>query len=165
MFGNPGTLMPRYARGTLPHSSARVRPAAPVISIGATKSCVLKPVASTRTSAGRSAPSSVRMPEGVSSAMRSVTSSTLGLVRVGYQSSVSITRLQPTSSRGVTLARSSGSLIALLIWERPATLKKLSSRGLFVIAAAPNSMNQNTAARSSRWRAGKRANSFFVRSL
>ena len=47
-----------HARGrraaTSAHSSASVRPPAPAISIGATKPCVLKPVASTSTSAGRS---------------------------------------------------------------------------------------------------------------
>ena len=52
---------------------------------------------------------------GVISATRSVTSSTLGWVERGYQSSVSITRLQPSSSLGVTLRSSSGSLIALSI--------------------------------------------------
>ena len=72
MFGKPGTLIPRYARGTSAHSSASVRPPAPTISIGATKPWVLKPVASTSTSAGRSVPSAVRIPAGVTSAIRSV---------------------------------------------------------------------------------------------
>ena len=44
---------------------------------------------------------------------------TLGLVSVGYQLSVSMIRLQPTSSVGVTLRRSSGSLIALRICSLP----------------------------------------------
>ena len=37
--------------------------------------------------------------------MRSVTSPTLGWVSAGYQLSVSITRLHPISSLGVTLAQ------------------------------------------------------------
>ena len=72
-------------------------------------------MASTSTSAGRSVPSSVRMPPGLTSAMRSTTTSTSGFVSVGYQSSVSMIRLQPISSVGVTLRRSSGSAIALVI--------------------------------------------------
>ena len=115
MLGKPGTVMPRYAFGTSAHASLSVRPARPAISIGATKSCVLNPVARTRTSAGRSAPSSVRTPVGVTAVTRSVTSSTLGFVNVGYQSSVIMMRLQPSSSFGVTFARSSGSEIAFVI--------------------------------------------------
>ena len=164
MFGKPGTLIPRYARGTPAHSSASVRPSVPTISIGATKPCVLKPVASTSTSAGRSAPSLVRMPAGVTSSTRSVTSSTFGFVSVGYQSSVSISRLQPSSSVGVTLLRSTGSWIALLICRRPAARNGASIQRCRVIPAAPSSMNAKIAARSSRCRTGKRSNSRLVRS-
>ena len=62
-------------------------------------------------SAGRSTPAA-RTPVGVTASIRSATSSTLGSVRVGYHSSVSMIRLQPNSSLGVTLRRSSGSEIA-----------------------------------------------------
>ena len=83
---------------------------------------------------------------------------------VGYQSSVSISRLQPASSVGVTFRRSSGSLIARLICWRPIARISGSSRGYFVIAAAPNSWMPMIAARSIRWSAGKRSNSRSVRS-
>ena len=77
----------------------------------------------------------------MTSAIRSVTSSTFGRVSVGYQSSVSISRLQPISSVGVTLRRSSGSAIALLIWRRPTARNGGSSQRWRVIAAAPSSWN------------------------
>ncbi len=131
-----------------------MRSPAPTISIGAVNPCDWKPVASTSTSAGRSVPSAVRIPEGVTSAIRSVTSSTFGWVSVGYHSSVSMIRLQPISSLGVTLRRSSGSLIAFLICMRPAARKGTSSARRLVIAAAPYSMKAKTAARSRRWRTG-----------
>ena len=90
------------------------------------------------------------MPAGVTSSIRSVTSSTLGFVSVGYQSSVSISRLQPSSSLGVTLLRSSGSWIAFLICRRPAARNGASIQRCRVIPTAPTSMKAKTAARSSR---------------
>ena len=133
--------------------------------MGATNACDAKPVASTMTSVGRSVPSAVRMPDGVTSAIRSVTSSTFGFVSVGYHSSVSIRRLQPIESVGVTLARSSGSAIALVMLRRPAASNGLSSHGLRVIAIAPSSMKAKVALRSSFWIAGNRSNRRLVRSL
>ena len=110
-MGKPGTLIPRYARGTPAHASPSVRPPAPAISIGATKPWDSKPVARTSTSAGRSAPSAVRMPAGVTSAIALGHQLDVGLASsVGYQSSVSIIRLQPSSSAGVTLRAQLGVL-------------------------------------------------------
>ena len=93
------------------------RPARPSISSGATKSCDAKPVARTSTSVARSRPPGA-MPRGVMPRSRSLTSSTSGRMSVGYQSSVSITRLQPSSSRGVSRRRSAGSEIARRICAR-----------------------------------------------
>ena len=89
----------------------------------------------------------------------------MGFVSVGYHSSVSMMRLHPTSSVGVTLASSSGSLIALEMFQRAIARNGWSSQRRFVIAAAPSSMNPNTAARSIRCSAGKRSNRRWVRSL
>ncbi len=110
MLGKFGTLRPRYARATSPHSSLRPRPSRPAISIGATKSWLAKPVARTIASAGRSTPAASRIPLALTASTLSATSSTLGSVSVGYHSSVSMIRLQPNSSLGVTLRRSSGRL-------------------------------------------------------
>ena len=104
------------------------------------------------------------MPLGVTISMRSVTSSTLGRVSVGYHSSVSITRLQPSSSVGVTLRRSSGSLMARLICQRPTARKGGRSHARLVIAIAPSSWKAKFAWRSRRWSAGKRSNRRLVRS-
>jgi hypothetical protein len=72
-------------------------------------------------------------------------------------------RLQPTSSRGVTLRRSSGSSIALVIWRRATARKTGRSQGLLVRAAVPSSMKAKIAARSMRCSAGKRSNRRCVR--
>ena len=90
---------------------------------------------------------------------------TLGLVSVGYQSSVAITRLQPISSPGVTLRRSPGSSIALLIWRRPIERNVPRSHVCRVIAAAPSSWNARIDIRSSRCTNGKRSNKRLARSL
>jgi len=63
---------------------------------------------------------------------------------------VSISRLQPSSSCGVTFARSSGSAIAFSICRRPTARNGASSQRWLVIAAAPASMKANTAMRSKR---------------
>ena len=91
------------------------------------------------TSMAFSEPLSVCMPLRVIAVIGSVMSSTLGLVSVGYQASVGIMRLQPTSSMGVTLRRSSGSLIVLVIWWRASPRKAGLSQGLLVKASVPNS--------------------------
>ena len=44
-FGNPGTVIPRYAAGRSPHISRRSTPARPVISIGYRARVARKPVA------------------------------------------------------------------------------------------------------------------------
>jgi hypothetical protein len=112
---------------------------------------------------GRSVPSSVRIPVAVTSPIRSATRSTFGLVSVGYHSSVSMIRLQPTSSRGVTLRRSSGSSMALVICRRATARKTGRSHALLVSAAVPSSMKPKIAARSARWSAGKRSKRRCVR--
>ena len=66
-------------------------------------------------------------------------------------------RLQPTSSRGVTLRRSSGSSIAFVICRRATARKGRRSQRLLVSAAVPSSMKAKIALRSRRWRAGKRS--------
>ena len=90
----------------------------------------------------------------MTSAIRSVTSSTFGWVSVGYQWSVSISRLQPTSSPGVNFARSSGSSIAVLIWWLAAAWNGFSSQRCLVIPSAPSSMKPKISLRSSRWKSG-----------
>ena len=116
-----------------------MRSPAPATSIGATKSWLAKPVARTIASVGRSTPVASRTPLGVTASTPASISSTLGSVRVGYQSSVSMIRLQPTSSVGVTLRRSSGSEIAASIWRWPTARKSGSSQRCRVSAAAANS--------------------------
>ena len=87
----------------------------------------------------------------------------MGWVSVGYQSSVSMIRLQPTSSRGVTLRRSSGSSIAALIWWRATARKGRRSQRLLVSAAVASSMKAKMTARSARWSAGTRSKSRWTR--
>ena len=94
----------------------------------------------------------------------SVTRSTFGFVSVGYQWSVSMIRLQPISSFGVTFSRSTGSSIAFSICLRPAAANGAIIQRCEVIAAAPMSMNANVAMRSSHCTAGTRAKSFFAHS-
>ena len=81
-------------------------------------------------------PDRVRMPVAVISAIPSAISSTLGLVSVGYHSSVSMIRLQPISSVGVTLRRSSGSAIALSMRRFEICLNSFSSQRCLVIPAS-----------------------------
>ena len=63
--------------------SARVRPVRPVRCSVIGSSVVKNPVATTRTSIGRSTPSAVAMPVGVTRAIGSVTSSTLSEATAG----------------------------------------------------------------------------------
>ena len=86
-----------------------MRPPSPRIRIGASSSVALKPVPRTSTSAGCSAPSAVRMPSGVTSAIGSSTSRTFGRPRAGSQRLVNSTRLQPSSWSGASRRRSAGS--------------------------------------------------------
>ena len=83
---------------------------------------------------------------------------------VGYQSSVSITRLQPSSSRGVTCRRSAGSEIARRICARATAFMPPSSQWWRVMPCAPNSWKAQTDARSSFCSAGKRSNARLARS-
>jgi hypothetical protein len=82
-LGKPATATPRCALGLPCQTSARVRPSRPRTRPEIGGSVTRKPVPKMMVSAGCSTPSSVRMPWARTSPIRAVTSSTLGLVRVG----------------------------------------------------------------------------------
>jgi hypothetical protein len=116
------------------------------------------------TSAGLSTPSPPTIPPDVTRSTPPVINRTLGLANAGYQSSVTMSRLQPTWSVGVTASCRAGSLIDLRICRLPTALNGASIHCRRVIAIAPISMIVSMDFRSSRCSQGNRRNSRFARS-
>ncbi len=102
-------MVPLYASALPCQTSVRLRPSTPRTRSPIGMSVTWKPVPKMIASTSRSVPSALTIERSRNSRMPSVTSSTLGLVKVGYHSLLGRMRLQPMANDGVSLRRSSGS--------------------------------------------------------